>query len=149
MIRLYTIPQYEASTKAEEWLQNQGLPFKQINLLDPREDLKEQLFEILPLLEEGVFEMISKRDLCYKAIKFKINELSLSQLIDYLISKPRLIRQPILYDGKRVQFGFNSDEIRMFIPPQRRRAKFKLITERMTLRENVKALEQKKLGATG
>ena len=36
--------------------------------------------------------------------------------IDLFIEEPSLIRRPIIMDDRRLQIGFNDEEIRMFLP---------------------------------
>ncbi len=38
-------------------------------------------------------------------------EMTLLQLIDYLVLRPRLLKQPIIYEGNKIQTGFNIDHI--------------------------------------
>src|SRR3712207_8242048 len=41
-----------------------------------------------------------------------IDELSIMDLIDLIAKNPSLLRRPIIMDSKRMQIGFNEDEIR-------------------------------------
>lgn len=43
-----------------------------------------------------------------------MEELSISDLIDLIAKNPSLLRRPIIMDKKRMQIGFNEDEIRAF-----------------------------------
>ena len=45
-----------------------------------------------------------------------IDDLSLTQLYDLISRDPSLLRRPILLDEKRLQVGYNEDEIRRFLP---------------------------------
>jgi regulatory protein spx len=142
MINLYMTPNYRASDKAKIWLKNQGLVFKEFNILKQTTNLHKVLFEILPLLEGDAYDIISTRGKDYKVLEKKLGDLSLSQLIDYLVSKPKLLKQPILYDGKRVQIGFNPDDIRIFIPQQNRQLKFELVKEHLKKEEDYRLLRE-------
>ena len=43
-----------------------------------------------------------------------MDDLSVSNLIDLISENPSLLRRPIILDNKRMQIGFNEDEIRAF-----------------------------------
>ena len=45
-----------------------------------------------------------------------MDDLSVSNLIDLISENPSLLRRPIILDNKRMQIGFNEDEIRAFLP---------------------------------
>lgn len=129
-------PRYEPSVKARRWLRRQGLDFQEINLLKQPRRLKETLLDILPLLEGDSLGIIATRNKYYKPVEKRINEMSLYQLIDYLVAKPQLLKQPIIYDGNKVQVGFNPDDIRAFIPRQVRRLELTLIKEKIALEDS-------------
>ena len=124
-------PRYEASIKAQKWLKFQGLKFREINLEKSNPQLREQLFQIIQLLEGDVFGLISTRSRRYRILEEKINQLSLSQLVELLVSNPQLLRQPIISDGYKLQIGYNPDEIRVFIPKGMRKMKLKLIEDKI------------------
>ncbi len=42
--------------------------------------------------------------------------LPLQELLELVQNNPGLLRRPILIDDKRLQVGFNEDEIRRFLP---------------------------------
>ena len=44
------------------------------------------------------------------------NDMPLQQLFELLQSNPGLLRRPIIMDDKRLQVGYNEDEIRRFLP---------------------------------
>ena len=45
-----------------------------------------------------------------------LDELPLKELLDLVQANPGLLRRPIMIDEKRLQVGFNEDEIRRFLP---------------------------------
>ena len=45
-----------------------------------------------------------------------LDDLSLKELLDLVKENPGLLRRPIMIDEKRLQVGFNEDEIRSFVP---------------------------------
>ena len=51
----------------------------------------------------------------------KTINLSIDQLIDLVEKNPSLLRRPIIMDDRRLQVGYNEDEIRRFLPRKVRR----------------------------
>lgn len=43
-------------------------------------------------------------------------DLPLQELLELVQNNPGLLRRPIMIDDKRLQVGFNEDEIRRFLP---------------------------------
>lgn len=131
MIQLYMTPKYPASIKAKEWLENHDLDFKEVNPLTQPSELREQLIHITSLLEGNIYDLISTRSKRYRSLKNVIEDLSFTQLIDCLISEPRLIRQPLIFDEVNLQIGFNSTEIRTFIPRHIRQVELNFVKSRI------------------
>ena len=77
---------------------------------------KDEIKEILMLTDEGIEEIISYRSEAYKNLDIDFDELRMSELLDLFIEEPSLIRRPIIMDDRRLQIGFNDEEIRMFLP---------------------------------
>jgi regulatory protein spx len=75
-----------------------------------------QLKWILRLTENGTEDIISKRSKDYHQLAVNIDDLSFNQLVEMITARPGLLRRPIIFDDKRLQVGFNEDEIRRFLP---------------------------------
>lgn len=45
-----------------------------------------------------------------------LNDLSMKALFKLISKNPGLLRRPIIIDDKRLQVGYNEDEIRRFLP---------------------------------
>lgn len=115
MIRLYTTNSCTSCRKAKKWLIDHQLPFEEKNFsLSPI--TSEELKDILLLTEEGTEDIISVRSKVYKKIEKDMNELTLNELLRLVEEHPGLLRRPIMIDEKRLQIGFNEDEIRCFLP---------------------------------
>ena len=76
----------------------------------------DELRSILALTENGTDDLISTRSKIFQKLNVDVDELSISQLIDLIETYPSLLRRPIILDDKRMQIGFNEDEIRRFLP---------------------------------
>ena len=115
MIKLYVSPSCTSCRKAKSWLEEHNLGYEEKNIY--HEPLsKDEIKEILMLTDEGIEEIISYRSEAYKNLDIDFDELRMSELLDLFIEEPSLIRRPIIMDDRRLQIGFNDEEIRMFLP---------------------------------
>lgn len=68
------------------------------------------------MTENGTEEIISKRSKAYQKLNIDLDEIPLKQLFSLVQENPGLLRRPIILDEKRLQVGYNEDEIRRFLP---------------------------------
>ena len=66
--------------------------------------------------QDGTEEIISTRSKVFQKLNMDLDELPLPELLDLVQKNPGLLRRPIMIDDKRLQVGFNEDEIRRFLP---------------------------------
>ncbi|OJG25584.1 transcriptional regulator, ArsC family [Enterococcus columbae DSM 7374 = ATCC 51263] len=76
----------------------------------------DELKAILQMTEEGTEEIISTRSKVFQKLNINLDELPLKDLLKLVRENPGLLRRPIMIDEKRLQVGFNEDEIRRFLP---------------------------------
>lgn len=115
MITLYTSPSSTSCRKARRWLQANELPYKERNIFaDPL--TRDEIKQVLTHTELGTDEIIAVNSKLFKTLALDMDVLSLSGLIDLVVAHPALLRRPILMDEKRLQVGYDKDEIRRFIP---------------------------------
>ena len=74
----------------------------------------DELKSMLRLTEEGATEIISTRSKTFQDLNINIDELSLNEFYKLIIEHPLMLRRPIMLDEKRLQIGFNDEEIRKF-----------------------------------
>ena len=115
MVILYTSPSCTSCRKARAWLQEHNIPFKERNIFSEPLSLDE-IKNILRMTENGNEDIISKRSKDYKKLNLDLNELQMKQLFALISENPGLLRRPIIMDDKRLQVGYNEDEIRRFLP---------------------------------
>lgn len=115
MVTLYTSPSCTSCRKARAWLKEHDIPFKERNIFsDPLN--KNEIKTILRMTEDGTEEIISTRSKIFQELNIKIDDLSVNELLDLVQQNPGLLRRPIILDEKRLQVGYNEDEIRRFLP---------------------------------
>lgn len=115
MVTLYTSPSCTSCRKARAWLTEQSIPFKERNIFSEPLSVNE-IKQILQMTEDGTEEIISKRSKVYQDLNVDLDELPLKELFDLIRKNPGLLRRPIIMDDKRLQVGYNEDEIRRFLP---------------------------------
>ena len=117
MVTLYTSPSCTSCRKAKAWLQENGIPFKERNIFSEPLNIDE-IKNILRMTEDGTEDIISKRSKAYSKLNVDLDELPMKQLYKLISKNPGLLRRPIIVDEKRLQVGYNVDEIRRFLPRQ-------------------------------
>ena len=128
MIKIYTVASCSSCKKAKEWLEKQNLAYQEINLVTSR-ICKEDILEILALTEEGTGDIISRRSQAYQRLNIDFETIKLNDLIQIIEENPTLLRRPLIVDHKRLQVGYNDDEIRKFLPRKKREIQIKVATE--------------------
>ncbi|QKY68729.1 transcriptional regulator SpxA [Lentibacillus sp. CBA3610] len=115
MVTLYTTPSCTSCRKAKAWLQEREIPFTERNLFS--EPLNsDEIKDILRLTEDGTDEIISRRSKIFQNIDVNIDQLPIRDLFNLIQENPGILRRPMIADEKRLQVGYNEDEIRMFLP---------------------------------
>lgn len=116
MVNLYTSPSCTSCRKAKAWLEEHGIQYKERNIFSEPLSAAE-IKQVLQLTENGTEEIVSRRSKVFQELDVDLDDLSLKQLIDLIEKNPGLLRRrPILVDDKRLQVGYNEDEIRRFLP---------------------------------
>ncbi|MFD1412140.1 transcriptional regulator SpxA [Lapidilactobacillus gannanensis] len=115
MVNLYTSPSCTSCRKARAWLKEHNIPFKERNIFS--EPLsKDEIKAILRMTEDGTEEIISTRSKVFQELNVNLDSLKMDELLDLVEQNPGLLRRPIIMDDKRLQVGYNEDEIRRFLP---------------------------------
>lgn len=115
MLTLYTSPSCTSCREARAWLQEHEIPFVERNIFSEPLNISE-LKAILQMTEDGTEEIISTRSKVFQKLNMDLDDLPLKDLLTLVQENPGLLRRPIMIDEKRLQVGFNEDEIRRFLP---------------------------------
>src|SRR5574340_1207324 len=124
MINLYLSPSCTSCRKARAWLDSYGVAYEEHNILTQpmtSDDLK----AILSKTENGTEDIISTRSKVFQKLNVYVDDLTINQLLVLISEHPSLLRRPIIMDDKRMQIGFNEDEIRAFLPRSYRQAELR------------------------
>ena len=115
MVTLYTSPSCTSCRRARAWLKENNIPFQERNIFSEPLNIDE-IKTILQMTENGTEEVISKRSKVYQELDMDLDDLPLQELFSLIQENPGLLRRPIILDEKRLQVGYNEDEIRRFLP---------------------------------
>ncbi len=115
MVTIFTAPSCTSCRKAKAWLEEHNIPYKERNIFNEPLTM-EELKQIFRMTENGTDEIISTRSKTYQQLNVNLETLSLSELFKLIQENPGLLRRPIIVDEKRLQVGYNEDEIRRFLP---------------------------------
>ncbi len=123
MLKVFTSPSCSSCRKVKKWLKEQDIPFVEHNFIAKpltEKDIKDILYKS----ENGTDDIISKRSNAFKDTEIDFDSMSLNQLIEFIKNNPTVIKRPIIVDDRRIQVGYDEEEIRSFIPAIRRIASF-------------------------
>jgi regulatory protein spx len=115
MVTLYTSPSCTSCRKAKSWLEEHDIPYTERNIFSEPLSM-EEIKEILRMTEDGTDEIISTRSKTFQKLDVNLDTMPLQDLFKLIKENPGLLRRPIIIDEKRLQVGYNEDEIRRFLP---------------------------------
>lgn len=115
MVTLYVTPSCTSCRKAKAWFKENEIPYKERNIYSESLTINE-IKEILQSTEDGTEEVISTRSKAFREIDVDIDQLSMDELYSLVQKNPGLLKRPIIVDEKRLQVGYNAEEIRSFLP---------------------------------
>ncbi|SEQ40766.1 regulatory protein spx [Ignavigranum ruoffiae] len=115
MVTLFITPSCTSCRKARAWLEEHEIPYEERNIFT--EPLTEtEIKSILQMTENGTEDIVSTRSKAYSELDVELSELPLNDFFGLVKDQPGILRRPILLDDKRLQIGYNEDEIRRFLP---------------------------------
>ena len=94
-------------------------PYTKINILKDKLT-KEDIFRMLANSLNGFDDIISTRSKPYVDNNLDMDEMKTSELVNFIIENPTILKRPIIVANTLMEVGYNSDDIRAFIPPERR-----------------------------
>ncbi len=115
MVTLFTSPSCTSCRKAKAWLKENDIPYQERNIFSEPLSI-EEVKQILRMTEDGTDEIISTRSKTFQELNINLESMPLQDLYQLIADHPGLLRRPIILDEKRLQVGYNEDEIRRFLP---------------------------------
>ena len=119
MVTLFVSPSCTSCRRAKSWFQEHQIPYKERNILSEKLTIDE-IKNILHYTEDGTDEIISTKSKTFQKLNVNIDSLSLRELYMIIKENPGILKRPLMLDEKRLQVGFNEEEIRSFLPRKMR-----------------------------
>jgi len=129
-VNLYYSTSSKSSRSARAWLVANNIAFNERDIIANPLD-RDELKQILRLTENGFEDIVSTRSKAFKALHIDLSDLGFNQLLDLLVEKPQLLKRPIIYDGRRLQIGYNEEDIRAFLPRSVRKSELRQIQQKL------------------
>lgn len=123
MIKIYTSPSCSSCRKVKKWFDEQHIPYVEKSIFSPSLNIAD-IKEILQKTENGTTDIISERSKIIKEQHLDLDDMKVSEILEFVKANPSVLKRPIIVDTTRIQVGFNDEEIRSFIPAARRIAEF-------------------------
>lgn len=123
MIKIYTSPSCSSCRKVKKWFEDQKIPYVEKNIFVSAPSEKE-LLDMLMKSENGTEDIISTRSKIIKENNIDIDSMTINELVQFIKANPSILKRPIMVDDTKMQVGYNSDEIEVFIPQARRIAQW-------------------------
>ena len=117
VVTLFTSPSCTSCRKAKAWLIENNIEFKERNIFSESLTIDE-IKNILAITEHGTEDIISFRSKTFQKLNMDIDGISIQELYKVIQENPGMLRRPIIVDDKRLQVGYNEDEIRRFLPKE-------------------------------
>jgi arsenate reductase len=111
MITYYAYPKCTTCRKAKKWLDQNGIPYKEINIAEtpPSES---ELREIYSKSGLELKKFFNTSGIKYRmlGLKDKLKEMPESEQLELLSSDGMLIKRPLAWDGEKATLGFKEEE---------------------------------------
>ena len=117
VVTLFTSPSCTSCRKAKAWLIENDIEFVERNIFSEALTTDE-IKNILSITEHETEDIISFRSKTFQKLNLDIESMSIQQLYKVIQDNPGMLRRPIIVDDKRLQVGYNEDEIRRFLPKE-------------------------------
>ena len=115
MIQIYTTPSCSSCRKAKKWFEEHRIEYREKNIFNIKLT-KDDIFLMLKNTENGFEDIISTRSKVFQEKNLDIEDMTMRELTDFIITNPSVLRRPIIIEDAKMQVGYNEDEIRTFIP---------------------------------
>ncbi|MGE6488436.1 Spx/MgsR family RNA polymerase-binding regulatory protein [Paenisporosarcina sp. NPDC076898] len=112
-LKFYTYPSCTSCRKTKKWLISNQVQFEERHLFRQTPSVEELTF-LLSLTTEGLDEILATRSQSFKELNLDINDLPLSKVVELIVENPKLLRRPILTDGKQLVVGYQPEHLGTF-----------------------------------
>ncbi|TFD92280.1 MULTISPECIES: Spx/MgsR family RNA polymerase-binding regulatory protein [Jeotgalibacillus] len=110
-ITFYTYPSCTSCRKTKKWLKANDVNVTERHIFRETPDFDE-LMHLLTLTTDGLDELLATRSQSFKNLNRDVNDLPLSEVVKLIIEDPKLLKRPILTDGRKLIVGYNPEGLR-------------------------------------
>jgi regulatory protein spx len=110
-ITFYTYPSCTSCRKAKMWLKQNKVSFEERHLFKETPSV-EELRELLKLTKAGTEDILAKRSQSFKSLDVDIYDLSTNELLELLTKNPKLLKRPLVTDGKQLIAGYSPGDMK-------------------------------------
>ena len=115
MIQIYTTPSCASCRKAKKWFDQYKIPYSEKNIFSIKLS-KEDIFKMLANSENGFEDIISTRSKVFKEKHLEPDNMSIQELVNFIIDNPSVLKRPIIINENELQVGYNNEDITIFLP---------------------------------
>lgn len=119
MIQIYTTPSCASCRKAKKWFDQYKIPYSEKNIFSIKLS-QEDIFKMLANSENGFEDIISTRSKIFKEKKLDPDNMSVKELVEFIIEYPSVLKRPIIINENELQVGYNNEDITIFLPKELR-----------------------------
>jgi len=123
MIKIYTSPSCSSCRKAKDFFKKEEIPYQEKNIFVATLN-DDELKDMLTKSENGTEDIISTRSKIIKEKNVDVESMTIKELIAFIRENPSVLKRPIMVDDRKIQVGYNPEEIRVFIPHEKRVAEW-------------------------
>ncbi len=119
MIQIYTTPSCASCRKAKKWFDQYKIPYSEKNIFSIKLS-KDDIFRMLANSENGFEDIISTRSKVFKEKRLDPDNMSVQELVEFIIDYPSVLKRPIIINENELQVGYNNEDITIFLPKELR-----------------------------
>ncbi len=120
MITVYTTNSCSSCRKAVSYFKENNIKFVEKNMFQ-HSISKDDVIRMLKNSENGFEDIISTRSKIIQQQKINLETMKFSDLVDFIIENPSVLRRPIIVNENIMLTGYDDDEITAFKPREFRR----------------------------
>lgn len=137
---IYTLTNNRQCRQAVHFLETSHIPFKEVRLV---KEIDLSIIKQIASRIDDIDEIISLRCLLYPAYKTLAGKRStkMSDIFQFIVDNPKILRVPIIMNEKAVQIGYNPDEIGTFLPRSVKKRAFLASLEEARKRDRIVFVE--------
>ena len=111
MLKFYGYKKCDTCRKAEKFLQQAGIGYEFIDITENPPTV-EELVAIVECANVSLIKLFNTSGALYRELKIKerLPALSQREILALLASNGRLIKRPLITDGKNATVGFNAEQ---------------------------------------